>query len=734
MSNHNENIHIAILGPVSAGKSTLLNSLFANTFSDMKRKKTTMLPQIYQTSSDSKLIESSEDILKKNRESNEYILKLRESGQYNDSHFNEIKYNVEPIADFIKIPDTQSTYSILDMPGLNCSGDGNKIYYDYLEKISHKIDIYVLVFDVNSALNTTDEENILKQVNKYIEKNKHGYVHILINKCDEVEFETNENYNFTDDEIEELFNRCIEISKKNLKDIRGEITISPICTSELYVYRGAINNINTLEEKQLDNIIKVEAGKKQYQDLNKSGLDAKRKFVRGLINDKKSNLKSDWMKDTGYELFKQSMNNILKNYNEIILYHIEQDIDILLQTTLTMLDIDNITFELTKIKNRLNNLNILNDNKCKITELMSESMKTKLNQITERVNQYICNYVTNSNISGIKSKKSIDTIEPINNVIAQITNMFNKIKSLFISNPIESSQKLLKQTRIEIMNNILNNHFDETIFTELYNNKELSIGQFTGSVCNILTKDSMINVECMKKIFSITCNDSQFNEKILQKILSHDELLFGSLSEFKDVIIIVANVTNNNQGYLIQFIDKYFESIRNNQPTIISYYSYWINLNMSNICTQNTHIKYIYYHILANLNSKHNSLEKLETIDFEQFNVMQNEMDEFFMVLKSLYVQQSVDILKVKTSKKNDSNKSQDVKINNEVDVEVENEFHDAIDINIENNVENNVENNIEENSDVYNDSDDSDTVYKKTIKNAKVRTIRRINSKSKSK
>jgi hypothetical protein len=228
----------------------------------------------------------------------------------------------------------------------------------------------------------------------------------------------------------------------------------------------------------------------------------------------------------------------------------------------------------------------------------------------------------------------------------------------------------------------------------------------------------------MKKIFSITCNNTEFNETILQKILSHGELLFGSLSEFKDVIIIVSNVTNNNLGYLIQFLDNYFEKIRYNQPTIISYYSYWINLNMNNICTQNTHIKYIYYHILANLNSKHNSLEKLETIGFEQFNVMQKDMDEFFMTLKSLYVQQQEALLKVKTSKKKDSNKSQDVKINNEIDVEVENEFHDAIDIN--------VEENIEENSDTYNDSDDSDTVYEKTIKNAKVRTIRRINSKSK--
>ena len=184
MSHQNENIHIAILGPVSAGKSTLLNALFANTFSDMKRKKTTMLPQIYQTTYNTKEIDNPETILQKNRNSNDNILTLRETGQYNDSFFTEIQYKVSKISDFIELPDDDATYSILDMPGLNCSGDGNKIYYDYLARNSHKIDIYVLVFDVNSALNTTDEENILKEVNKYIEKNKHGYVHILINKCE----------------------------------------------------------------------------------------------------------------------------------------------------------------------------------------------------------------------------------------------------------------------------------------------------------------------------------------------------------------------------------------------------------------------------------------------------------------------------------------------------------------------------------------------------------------------
>jgi len=37
-----ENIHIAILGSVSAGKTTFFNSLCSDRMSDMMRKKTTM--------------------------------------------------------------------------------------------------------------------------------------------------------------------------------------------------------------------------------------------------------------------------------------------------------------------------------------------------------------------------------------------------------------------------------------------------------------------------------------------------------------------------------------------------------------------------------------------------------------------------------------------------------------------------------------------------------------------
>ena len=167
-----ENIKIAIIGPVSAGKSTFFNALCSNTCSEMKRKKTTMLPQIYHTTNNLNIVDSIETIYAKNKQSNDDILVKRESGQFiYDRDFKEINHLIKVIPDFINLRQN-TTYSILDMPGLNCGGE--TIYYDYIKQNSSSIDIYVLVFDINSGLNTTDEINIIKLVVEEIKKNNNG--------------------------------------------------------------------------------------------------------------------------------------------------------------------------------------------------------------------------------------------------------------------------------------------------------------------------------------------------------------------------------------------------------------------------------------------------------------------------------------------------------------------------------------------------------------------------------
>ena len=135
------------------------------------------------------------------------------------------------------------------MPGLNCGG-GDNMYFNYISQISKNIDIYILVFDINSGFNTTDEINILSVIANEIKKNNYGNVHILINKCDDVVYDNN-TFKFNDDELQELYDRCVETANKYFKEVSHicNISISPLCASDLYVFRSLKNNIESIDEK-----------------------------------------------------------------------------------------------------------------------------------------------------------------------------------------------------------------------------------------------------------------------------------------------------------------------------------------------------------------------------------------------------------------------------------------------------------------------------------------------------
>ena len=73
-------INIGIIGCVSSGKSTTLNSFFCDTYSDMNIKRTTMTPQVYlgdpeikQNKEHAKLIRT------QNEEINKKIIELTEN-------------------------------------------------------------------------------------------------------------------------------------------------------------------------------------------------------------------------------------------------------------------------------------------------------------------------------------------------------------------------------------------------------------------------------------------------------------------------------------------------------------------------------------------------------------------------------------------------------------------------------------------------------------------------------
>jgi hypothetical protein len=750
-----ENIHIAILGPVSAGKSTLLNALFSNTFSDMKRKKTTMLPQIYQTTLDKKNITNIETILEMNRKSNEEVLKLREENKYTQEQFKELKYYVAPIYDFIELPDEKATYSILDMPGLNCGG-GVNMYFNYIESTSKQIDIYILVFDINSGLNTTDEINILIMINAEIEKNKHGYVHILINKCDDVVYD-NDGFKFTDSELQELYDRCKETAKKYLKDVRGHFTISPLCASELYVFRGIKNNIDTIDEKHLDKIIMNECGKKELTKLKT--IVNKRKFILGLIKEKQSTLYNDWMKDTGYNLFKSNIKKIMSKYKLIVRYHITNEL-IAINNNIT--DFDATTNKIDIINRRLNNLKKIDS-----TYIVTSDITDLITCITTKLNTYIKN--------GIDSY-SASTVELVDNYINKIGLFFSKVKGLFTNNPFETTQTELQTKRYLLLNSELVKQFNQEIFKELYCSKQINIEQFTESIANQLKIGNEIpciklfnkpniarnTINLLNTISQITNNDPQYIDitinqfiaidnhcesdtgNVLPDLINRCTTMTDSPEYRQDMIHLiktVAKITNNNIESIYNILNCYFQE--QSAPTMsmgcvatgnseginrcgseftlkhsplvifdevdlshnsqrIDYNIYWIERNQHLITSASNEVSYLYYKLQKNLKSSSKTTRVLTYIQYVNLN---NEMINIFNNVCNIFnpVQINNGILL-------------DEDVDEIEDREDEKEkFEDA--------------KSVDDESDEYNDIDDSTTVYIKARKNTSKRVVKTMSA-----
>lgn len=480
-----ENIKLAIFGPVSAGKTTFFNSLMSNKCSGTARKKLTMLPQIYQivNENNSVQIDTIEEIYQKNKASNEEILRLREDGEFDqDCHFTELIYNINQISDFIQLPDTNATFNILDMPGLNCAGD--TLYYDYVKKISTTVDIYIVVFDINSGLNTTDEINILKFLVDQIKQNNHGYLHILINKCDNITID-GDNITLEDEELDELYKRIEDAIHKYCEPIKDKVSFSPLCSQKLYIYRSVKNDITTIEEAHLNDIILDELGKKGLKDH--STITDKREYVSGLIH---SSTFNDWIKNTGYNQFLYCLDQILKKYSELVFYHINADLVKLQCAVRDEEYFDIMVEEIGKINMRIQKAK-------QYTELpIPQYLLDNLEIINEKLNEHLISRYSDAPID------IIDIIlDKLNHYYGVVVNLFPAHKCL----PKAKATLELSNIRISLLKTTLEEKFNGEIFSELY--------EIGGHTTEELCKKSIYNTLSgdMNNIIYISDFISQFD-------------------------------------------------------------------------------------------------------------------------------------------------------------------------------------------------------------------------------
>jgi GTPase Era involved in 16S rRNA processing len=304
-------INIAILGNVSSGKSTLLNSLLLEEFASMDISRNTMIPQIYHELENNKFknIKEAKQINVEISSKNDLIKEKTNNPDY------DISLDMEPMEFYIhklkelKICQKDISMSFYDIPGLN-DNKNHKQYYDYVKKNFNNFDIIIYLIDLTSGLNTKDEIDLLKFISKYsLQMNK--FVIPVINKSDDM---TMNNGNLISNP--KYYNNYVNILNElnnYKKNYPNEKFQDPILYSarESYIYRMLLKDPNfELSESLVDIIGFNDMGKKYYTLTNEERIIK----IKKIVNDSK--FLDTMIKMSGYFNFYDMLKNVLNEKNQ----------------------------------------------------------------------------------------------------------------------------------------------------------------------------------------------------------------------------------------------------------------------------------------------------------------------------------------------------------------------------------------------------------------------------------
>lgn len=237
-----DNINICLVGGVSTGKSTGLNSIFCQKLTECKIKRTTMVPTVYIENPNDANLTPAEMIYQQIAKKNADIISKTEKGSPTDiTDYTELAFNVGKLD--INIID-DAFVNVYDIPGLN-DARTKSIYYNYLESNFHKFNLMVFFVDIHSGLNTSDEFDIL---NFIAENTKHQREHnnrqintlVIVNKADDMQLdETDGSVNLTG-ELKEMFEQVKQTTTERFRDnniSESLVGIIPLCAIDAYLYR-----------------------------------------------------------------------------------------------------------------------------------------------------------------------------------------------------------------------------------------------------------------------------------------------------------------------------------------------------------------------------------------------------------------------------------------------------------------------------------------------------------------
>ena len=274
-------IKLALLGHVSVGKTTLLNALLGDKFSEVSMKRTTAGINHFVISSTKTNNNNDEDLTMDTGEEDiipatkslEIITqenaKLRAENRIQERTF-EVELD-EPL-----IPMRKHTKMVItDIPGVNEAGT-SEMYLQHVEKSWETFDCVILVLDANQGVNTEEKVNLLRLVKENNEKYKTVPVIVLCNKVDDPDDEDIlELVSEVRSKVEDIFQ--VQDTESTLERLENDQSIDgipnviflPLSAENAFLYRTAGNvkssdNLEKLGSKYLDKIGYEEIGKYSY--------------------------------------------------------------------------------------------------------------------------------------------------------------------------------------------------------------------------------------------------------------------------------------------------------------------------------------------------------------------------------------------------------------------------------------------------------------------------------------
>jgi GTPase SAR1 family protein len=314
-------IRVALIGCVSSGKSTLLNSICVNQYEDMKRKRTTMLPSVYR-GSNKKIYDNKSEVTRiqsKNKECNDRLYSTC-GGTLTYENCSIQEHIIPMIKGFVDLPE-DVFIDIYDIPGLN-DAKTKLIYHKWVRENFHDFDIIINVVDINSGLNTSDETDNINLISECIQKeqtehNRDVFFLTAINKCDDMDMEQGVP-TLIDEEDLEIYKQIVCATKDILvpKKIK-QFGFSPITSRDTYIYRMLHNDPTVeLDMSLLNQFGLNEIGRTKWSRMS---IEKKREFIDNYFEDIDADDIESTLELTGYVNFRNEISGYLTNETQSVI-------------------------------------------------------------------------------------------------------------------------------------------------------------------------------------------------------------------------------------------------------------------------------------------------------------------------------------------------------------------------------------------------------------------------------